>query len=329
VPLHGDPDPFQHGDPSSLVDPLPEVPLPWERLLWKDRPRRLLARERGTRYVLTDFRLVRLAGSRADEMALHDIGEVHLTRSTFDRLLGTSAIRVESRRRDAAPLVLTGVRRAAQLAALVELLSGDQGARLDEEAVTAALEWEPRAPAGGIKEALAASAVVVIALFAASRSPGGAPIAARPAPDDPIRPNGDKRSRDEIVRFMENDVMPWARATLGPLKGGLDAITCETCHGGNAAARQWQMPAVAALPQPEVKDAGWERYSTTMDAQMRNAIYGYVAESEKQHRAGYMREVVMPGMARLLHRPSYDFTRTYAYNRSRLAFGCYHCHRVK
>jgi hypothetical protein len=89
------------------------------------------------------------------------------------------------------------------------------------------------------------------------------------------------------------------------------------------------MPAVAALPQPEVKDAGWERYSATMDAQMRNAIYGYVAESEKQHRAGYMREVVMPGMARLLHRPSYDFTRTYAYNRSQLAFGCYHCHRVK
>jgi hypothetical protein len=36
----------------------------------------------------------------------------------------------------------------------------------------------------------------------------------------------------------------------------------------------------------------------------------------------------MPGMARLLHRPPYDFTQTYAYNRARFAFGCYHCHQV-
>jgi hypothetical protein len=70
-------------------------------------------------------------------------------------------------------------------------------------------------------------------------------------------------------------------------------------------------------------------YGGTMDAQMRNAIYGYTAESENQAKAGYMREIVMPGMARLLRRPPYDFTRPYDYNRSHLAFGCYHCHRVK
>jgi hypothetical protein len=62
---------------------------------------------------------------------------------------------------------------------------------------------------------------------------------------------------------------------------------------------------------------------------MRNAIYGYSAEPNKTSRAGYMRETVMPGMARLLHRPPYDFTRTYEYNRERFAFGCYHCHKVK
>ena len=89
------------------------------------------------------------------------------------------------------------------------------------------------------------------------------------------------------------------------------------------------MPAVAALPDPYVTSSGWEIYSGTMDAQMRNAIYGYAAESDNQTRAAYMREVVMPGMARLLHRPVYDFTRTYDYNRKILAFGCYHCHRVK
>jgi hypothetical protein len=65
-----------------------------------------------------------------------------------------------------------------------------------------------------------------------------------------------------------------------------------------------------------------------MDPQLRNAIYGYLAESDKQARAGYMREVVMPGMAKLLRRPAYDFTKTYDFNRARGAFGCYHCHMV-
>ena len=34
----------------------------------------------------------------------------------------------------------------------------------------------------------------------------------------------------------------------------------------------------------------------TLDAQTRNAIYGYVAEADNQTKAAYMREVVMPGM---------------------------------
>ena len=42
-----------------------------------------------------------------------------------------------------------------------------------------------------------------------------------------------------------------------------------------------------------------------------------------------MREVVVPGMSRLLHRPPYDFTQSYEYNRSRRALGCYHCHQVQ
>ncbi len=89
------------------------------------------------------------------------------------------------------------------------------------------------------------------------------------------------------------------------------------------------MPAVAKLPQPDLRSQGWETFGGMMDTQMRNAIYGYVAEPEKHTRATYMREVVMPGMARVLRRPAYDFTRTYEYNRTRLAFGCYHCHQVK
>ena len=123
--------------------------------------------------------------------------------------------------------------------------------------------------------------------------------------------------------------MPWARTALAPIVGGEDRVACTTCHGTGAPARGWRMPAVAALPSPVVRVLGWERYGGEMDAQMRNAIYGYAAQSDKQSKASYMREVVMPGMAHLLHRPAYDFTRTYEYNRTHLAFGCYHCHRVK
>jgi len=129
---------------------------------------------------------------------------------------------------------------------------------------------------------------------------------------------------------MESAVMPWARVALAPIVGGSDKVTCGTCHGADSIDRAWRMPAVAALPEPHFKELGWELYSGGgMDAQIRNAIYGYLAESDKQTRAAYMREVVLPGMARLLHRPPYDFTRTYEYNRTRAAFGCYHCHRVK
>ena len=122
--------------------------------------------------------------------------------------------------------------------------------------------------------------------------------------------------------------MPWARTALGPIKGGADHVTCETCHGTDARRASWQMPAVAALPQPDVRDAGGRCTAARMDAQMRNAIYGYLAESDKQAKAAYMREVVMPGMARLLHRPPYDFTQSYD-TTARVAFGCYHCHQVK
>ena len=90
--------------------------------------------------------------------------------------------------------------------------------------------------------------------------------------------------------------MPWARIALGRIKGGPERVTCETCHGVDRMDRGWQMPAVAALPEPHFRQLGWELSSTAMDAQMRNAIYGYLAESDNQARAAYMRQVVMPGM---------------------------------
>jgi hypothetical protein len=306
-----------------------EIPLPWERLLWSGRPSRLSpARALGERYLLTDFRLVRVRGRAGAEIAIADIAEVHHSRSRFGRVTGISTVSVYAKDPRTPPLVLHGVRNAGQLAALIELAAGDPRAKLDPEAVAAALAWRPQDVTRRWSEPLAALAAVLIAIVAVAIGLHGKSAPVAYAPDDRIYPAGQKNDHDAIVQFMTDEVMPWARASLGPLKGGPDRVRCETCHGRDAEARGWRMPGVAALPLPDVRDRGWERYGD-MDAQMRNAIYGYVAESDKQKKAAYMREVVVPGMARLLHRQPYDFTKPYAYNRARAALGCYHCHKVK
>jgi len=251
-------------------------PLPWERLLWSGRPQRPHARLSGERYFLTDFRLVRVSRAGGDEIALQDIGEVARTESRTDRLLGTSTLIVHARRDDRPPFVIADVRRGAQLAAVLELLSTDPSAAADRETIRAALAWDLRSPAA-YREALGAMAAVVLAIAAVIVGLHGRPIAVTYSSDDAIRPDGVKRPEAEIRWFMEHDVMPWARAVIGRLKGGADRVTCETCHGAAPETRGWQMPAVAALPQPEVRDRGWETYTSTMDAQMRNAIYGYIA----------------------------------------------------
>ena len=302
-----------------------QIPLPWEQLLWSGRP--LLTP--GVRYALTDFRIVRVDRARSTEIALHEVADVQRSRSWLDRLAGTSTLLVYNRDRQRPPLVLSHLRHGAQLGALVELLAGDPHASLDPDGVRAALAWKPPSPRRPAAGSIAgAGAVLLLAvLFGVAISLQGRGATITYPPDDAIYPDGRKRDREAIVRFMETEVMPWARVTFAPIVGGADAVTCRTCHG-SAEAGDWRMPAVAALPEPHFKLLGWEMSRAGMDAQMRNAIYGYVAEPEKQTRARYMRDVVMPGMARLLRRPAYDFTKTYEFNRSRLAFGCYHCHQI-
>ena len=306
----------------------PAVLLPWERRLWSSRPWRFSLRLLGERYLLTDFRLLRITRAGIAELALDDVGEIHRSESAAGRVLGTSTIAVHPRT-GGAPLILTAVRRGGQLAALLELLAGDPRAPREADAVRSALAWEPRHPSLDLRPALAGFVGVLVAIAAVAIGLHGTSVAATYAEDDALAPGGEKRSEADIIRFMEAEVMPWARLTFGRLKGGADRVTCETCHGAHAQARGWRMPAVAALPQPDVRDRGWETYKTKIDAQMRNAIYGYLAESDNQAKAAYMRETVVPGMSRLLHRPPYDFTQSYEYNRSRRALGCYHCHQVQ
>ena len=301
------------------------VLLPWERLLWSGRS----VSAPWTRHRITDFRVVSDRRGTLREIALHDIADVDRTRDRVDRLLGTSTLTIAPRDRRRPPIVVAHVRRGEQAATLIALLTGDPSPAVDAAALQAALSWSPQTAPKALTEAIASFLIVAIAAAAVVVGRRHAGAVVRYSADDAIAPNGVKRSPADIVHFMESDVMPWARTTLGPIKGGADRVTCATCHGKDGEAHRWTMPAVAALPAPDVKGTGWEMYSGGMDAQMRNAIYGYLADSTKQKRATYMREVVMPGMAALLHRPPYDFTQSYEYNRAQNAFGCYHCHRVK
>jgi cytochrome c553 len=286
----------------------------FERRLWS-----------GRRYFLSDLRIV----TSHDELALDDVGDVHRSQTSVQRVLGISTVDVHSTDPRRAPLVLRNVRRGAQLAALIELLAADPRARAAADAARETMAWEPRVGTPGKREALIAIAAVLASTVAVVVGLHGKSPAISYASDDAVYPGGVKRDRDEIVRFMRTAVMPWARQALAPIAGSPDKVTCGTCHGPQADAHGWQMPAVTALPRPVLREAGWENFGGPIDAQMRNAFYGYAAEPGKASKAGYMREVVMPGMARLLHRPAYDFTRPYEYNREQFAFGCYHCHKVK
>ncbi len=302
-----------------------EFPLPWEQPIWTGRS----TLTPSIRYGLTDLRLVRSRRNDHDELAVYDIGDVRLTRTRLQRMLGTSTVTVHARDQRRPPITLAHVRRGPQLAAILELLSTDPFGLVDTEALKSALDWKPAEPISHRRELVTGLVALACTLmFVVIGLQGQTPGAVTYADDDAIRPGGVKRNDEEIRAFMETDVMPWAQRALAPIVGGPDRVTCDTCHGDHAGTRDWRMPAVVALPQPLFRELGWEMNSNRMDPQMRNAIYGYVAESDKQSKAKYMREVVMPGMAQLLGRPAYDFTRTYDFNRSRQAFGCYHCHRI-
>lgn len=329
-------------------------PLQWERIVWSARPAfpRGLAGVR-TEYILTDFRIViRRSGRTVDEIAVDDVARVELHQGRLQRLLGTSTVIIHCRHcrhcrhgrpdtHNRPPLELADIRQGPQLSLILQLLTADRANVsfnddfsnddfFDADFVQRALSPDspallrPRHAAFTVSTLAFSIALAVVTL---ARYDTLAPVSY--APDDPIAPNGQRRSRAEIRAFMIREVMPFARRTFGPLKGGADNVTCYTCHGLDADERDWSMPAVRALPEPELRLAGLEQARLPIDPQMRNAIYGYLAHEGKQHIAGYMRGVVVPGMAALLHRPAYDFTKSYGYNRSRAALGCYHCHLVE
>jgi cytochrome c553 len=310
---------------------LETFPLPWERIYWSSAPGFPAALvRRSVEYVLTDLRLVIRRRKRiVAECALDDIASVRLEQKWYQRGAATSTVRVVSKRANRG-LVLRDIVHGPQLTLILQLLSTDRtGARLDQEFVASALGPDAPSllrPRHGMIAAATCVLVLVFVLVGLARHDTLLPI--RFAPDDPIAPGGQRRSTDEIVTFMKEQVMPFARRALAPVVGGAQNVKCETCHGEDAARRAWKMPGVRALPEPEVRLAGLEHAGFWLDPQVRNAVYGYLAREEKLPTAAYMRGVVMPGMAQVMHRPPYDFTKSYGYNRAHVAVGCYHCHLV-
>jgi cytochrome c553 len=312
----------------------PTFPLPWEQVLWSAAPAFPVSLwGPGVRYAFTDFRLVVKRKQRTvDELALHDIDSVRLTQAWWQRTLGTSTVHVCSRR-GGSELELANIRHGPQLALILQLrateLFGDETRAIDPDFFRSALG--PGAsllrPRHGLVLAATLAFALVFGIIGLARNSSLPPVVY--ADDDPIAPHGSRLTSTAIAGFMEREVMPFARHALGPIVGGADNVTCQTCHGSDAEQRGWHMPGVRALPEPELRLAGLERARLWIDPQMRNAVYGYLAEEDKQSIASYMRQVVMPGMAKLMHRPAYDFAQSYGYNRARAAIGCYHCHLVE
>jgi cytochrome c553 len=315
---------------------MPPFLLAWERLLWSGRPGPLAPwRRLRVRYHVTNTRVIvaTRAGHPLREILFDELAGIELHQSRAERLAGTATVVLRARDPAEPPVELTDLRQGPELALVLQLCAADRtGFEQESEFFSKALgRGRPGVLEPGFLQPLplvTLGVALLAAAFLLSWRPAIAPSVRFPI-DDAIAPGGVKRSHAEIVLFMQRDVMPVARRVLGPVKGGAQQVTCETCHGPHAVAIQWKMPAVRALPEPQFRFAGLERYNTRLDPQIRNAIYGYLAEEDKQSTAAYMRSVVMPAMARVLGRPSYDFTRSYEYNRLRAAIGCYHCHLVE
>ncbi len=295
----------------------PVFPLPFEQIRWQTR-----------RFAASDFRFVVLhRGSVVREIALHDISGVEVEPSLIERLTGIGTLVIRSARPRDRIVRLKGLGAVRREALRLELFisdarglpPADEVARLPMAAI-----WS--VPSNLWLRITLAAPPIVLLLTVAGVGIGlsGHHVPVTYPDDDPIRPRGARRSDADIVAFMEGEVMPWAREALAPVVGR-ERVTCEACHGRHAETRGWMMPAVSALPEPAVRAIAETAGS---DSQVRNALHGYLAEEDNQAVAAYMRGVVTPGMAKLLRRPAYDFAQTYEYNRSRAAFGCYHCHMV-
>ncbi|MEQ1897678.1 MAG: hypothetical protein ABL971_09880 [Vicinamibacterales bacterium] len=296
----------------------------WERVIWRSR-----------RAAVTDLRVVHLRRGRiVGELATTDVASVTVEPSAMAWMgAGTLVIAPRTAQRagmrtgqrpDDRPLRIPGVWRARHVALTLNLVVADlQGVPPHDSITSLPMPsiWKVSASVP-LRASLISPLILGIASVGVMGYLATHQVREVHAADDPIRPHGVKRSRQEIVAFMEGEVMPFAVAALEPVVGK-GKVRCETCHGANAVERDWRMPAVAKLPEPGVTTVAARG---TVDSRLRNALHGYLADAGNQRVTGHMRGVVLPGMAALLHRPAYNFAQPYDYNVEHSALGCYHCH---
>jgi hypothetical protein len=293
-----------------------EFPLSFEQIRWRTR-----------RFALSDFRFVALQGRAiVGEIAIHDIDRVDVEPSIVERVTGIGTLVIRSARSGDGKVRLPRIRAARRQALKLDLLIADaRGLPPSDDVAALPLSSFWSVPGSlRLHAVLAGPVVVLLTLVIIGIGLSGHTVPVDYPDDDAVRPGGVRRPTAEIVAFMEHEVMPWAREALAPVVGR-NRVTCYTCHGPNPETRRWAMPAVRALPEPAVRAIAQAAGS---DSEVRNALHGYLAEGDNQAVAAYMRGAVMPGMAKLLRRPAYEFAQTYEYNRSRAAFGCYHSHQV-
>ena len=312
------------------------VPLPWERLLWSGRP----VWATRVRYTLTDFRLAVTVGNDPGEAGSCSTTTSCSTTSPTSRSPGRASIACSGRPRSRSARATPGGVRSSSAESAAALrwrrfwrCSPDNqvSTALDVDAVRATLAWDPAPFSRTVKPARCRRPRPDRRSSPASSS--GCREKGRPS-CSPLTMRSTRRGSSATRRASSGS---WRTrscrgqgSTLAPIVGGADRVGCDTCHGADSSrSGVGDARRVGPCRSRLVRERGWEVFSRGMDPQLRNAIYGYAAELDNQTKAAYMRQVVLPGMARLLHRPAYDFTRSYTYNRSQSAFGCYHCHQVR
>ena len=266
---------------------------------------------------------------RVEELALDDVGEVHRTESTADRVLGTSTIVVHPRRR--------GVRRSSWRACAAARSSrrcsscspAIRRRRATPTRSASALAWEPRAPA--------------------RRSARGARRRHRhphrhlrrrhrPARQDRRRHLRGRTMRSRRTarsgaaprssRFMEAEVMPWARATLGRLKGGRRSRDVRhvprrgrprRAAGGCRRSPRCRSPTCGIAAGKPTRPAWTRRCATPSTATSPNPTTRPRPRTcaRSSCRAWRGSSIVRPTISR----------NRYEYNRTQHALGCYHCHQ--
>ncbi|MEZ4366906.1 MAG: hypothetical protein R2939_11525 [Kofleriaceae bacterium] len=125
-----------------------------------------------------------------------------------------------------------------------------------------------------------------VACGGASSSPTSAPTPA-PLPDVPFA----QLEGEQRMTFMEQVVMPEARAWFAAFDPTLPEATCETCHGEGVADGSYELPSAQVEPLPNTPEG----------------FMAWVAEDADAARwAEFMVGVVVPKMAGLLRREAFD-----------------------